>query len=118
MAAARVTRCIKRSKNLTAEPDGVVILYAQWQPISYTVHFEANEGSGTMTDQAFTYDIYQNLKTNAYTRAGWTFVDWNTKADGSGINYGDEEIVHNLTAENGAVVTLFAQWTRNLHGHL
>ena len=32
--------------NLTDEPDGVVTLYAVWEPISYTIRFDKNGGIG------------------------------------------------------------------------
>ena len=41
---------------------------AKWiNPISYTVTYNANGGSGTMSNQAFTYDAAQNLKANTFT---------------------------------------------------
>ena len=101
-------------KNLTAEPNGIVTLYAQWEPITYTVHFDANTTdpvTGSMTDQTFTYDAAQALTANAYERSGYTFVGWNTAADGKGTNYTDQEELKNLSSTQGAVITLYAKWT-------
>ena len=42
-------------------------LYAQWTPISYTVKFNANGGSGTMANQSFKWGTAQNLTANAFT---------------------------------------------------
>ncbi len=87
-------------------------LYAQWKANTYTVKFDGNgSDSGSMNDQSFTYGQSQNLTANAYSRANYTFKNWNTKADGSGKNYTDEQSVSNLTSENGAIITLYAQWT-------
>ncbi len=47
---------------------------------------------------------------NAFKRDGYTFVGWNTAADGTGILVKDKEKVSNLTAENNDVVILYAQW--------
>ena len=91
-----------------------VTLYAQWKANTYKVSFNANEGTGTMTDQSFTYDEAKKaLTTNAFTRTGYTFNGWNTQANGSGTSYADKAPVSNLTAENNATVTLYAQWKIN-----
>ena len=91
-----------------------VTLYAQWKANTYKVSFNANEGTGTMTDQSFTYDEAKKaLTTNAFTRTGYTFNGWNTQANGSGTSYADKAQVSNLTTENNATVTLYAQWKIN-----
>ena len=42
-------------------------LYAQWNPITYTVSYNANGGVGTMSSQSFVYDVSKALNTNAFT---------------------------------------------------
>ena len=87
-----------------------VTLYAQWIQI-YDVEFDANGGTGNMEKQRFVYEAEPTVLTkNTFTREGYTFVGWNTKADGSGTTYADEEKVRNLTDEAGGKVTLYAQW--------
>ena len=90
-------------------------LYAQWTANSYTVTFEANGGEGSMNQQTFTYDVAQALNQNTFTRTGYSFTGWNTQADGSGSTYVDKAEVQNLTAEAGANITLYAQWTANTY---
>lgn len=51
-----------------------------------------------------------HLTRNTYVRADYEFVEWNTKPDGTGTSYADEAEVLNLTAVNGGVVKLYAQW--------
>ena len=85
-------------------------------PNTYTVHFNANGGTSEMADQAFTYDVSQALTANAYIApTGYTFAEWNTivvpNNDNPGTPYTDGQSVSNLTAINGDVVTLYAQWT-------
>ena len=77
---------------------------------TYTVRFNANGGSGTMADQAFTYNTAQALSANAFTRIGYTFDGWSTTANGT-VAYTNGQSVSNLTAANGTTVDLFAQWT-------
>ena len=82
---------------------------------TYTVNFNPNGGSGSMDNQDFTYDIAQNLTANGFTRTGYTFVGWNTAANGTGNSYGDSAYVNNLTSEQNGTVTLYAQWTVNTY---
>lgn len=89
-------------------------LYAKWTPISYTVKFDANNenATGTMDAQIFTYDKAANLNKNAFEVKNYGFVEWNRKSDGSGTAYLDEAEILNLTTENGAEITLYAQWQK------
>lgn len=103
-------------KNLTLGADDyteAITLTATWTANHYTVAFDANGGSGTMAPQAFTYDAAQELAAASFTRAGHTFAGWNTAADGSGTSFADGTSVVNLSAEDGASVTLYAQWTED-----
>ncbi|MCR5434014.1 MAG: InlB B-repeat-containing protein, partial [Bacteroidaceae bacterium] len=85
---------------------GNVTLYAQWHD-PYTVHFDANGGTGTMNDQQITsYGLA--LTANAFTRDDYIFIGWNTKADGTGTSYADGEAVKDL-----GNTTLYAQWLVN-----
>ena len=90
-------------------------LCAQWTANTYTVTFEANGGEGSMEAQAFTYDAAQTLTPNTFTQTGYSFTGWNTQADGKGLRYEDEAEVQNLTTEEGANITLYAQWTANTY---
>ena len=67
-------------------------------------------GTGEMAAQTFTYDAEQALTANAFTRAGYDFRGWNTSASGSSVQYTDGAAVKNLSAENNAVVKLYAVW--------
>ena len=99
--------------NLTTADGGVVTLYAQWRANDYTVAFNANSGTGSMSDQAFKYDESKALSANAFGKIGYTFTGWNTAADGSGTAYSNSQVVSNLTSANGGKVTLYAQWKAN-----
>ena len=80
---------------------------AHWTPITYTVHFDANGGTGTpMPDQSFTYDAPQALASNTFARAHYAFAGWS----GAGATFADRETVCNLTNES-ATVMLTATWT-------
>ena len=84
---------------------------AAWTAHHYSVSYNANGGSGEMDDQDFTYGVSQQLSANSFTApTGYHFTGWNTAADGSGTGYDDVQSVQNLTSENNATVTLYAQW--------
>ena len=84
--------------------------YAYFKANQYTVKFDANGGTGSMSDQSHTYSVSQALTPNAFTRAGYTFEGWNTNADGTGTSYTDKQSVSNLSSTDGATITLYAQW--------
>ncbi len=93
-------------------------LYAQWTPNKYTVRYHANGGTGQMVNQEMAYGTEEALISKGFTRDGYTFTGWNTKADGSGTAYGDKEVVKDLTGENGGTVDLYAQWSKDNSGAL
>ena len=93
---------------------GDITLYVKWVPITYTVRFHKNDGSGVYTDQTFTYNASQPLATNTFTRDGWYFVGWSTETNGSLI-YADGQSVINLANEQDAVVNLYALWVQNIY---
>ncbi|MBQ6627853.1 MAG: InlB B-repeat-containing protein [Methanobrevibacter sp.] len=49
------------------------IMYAQWTPITYSIKYNANGGSGTMSNTSATYDVNVTLSNNAFTRTGYSF---------------------------------------------
>ena len=80
-----------------------------WNANTYTVRFDANGGTGEMADQSFIYDAEQVLNSNTFTYVNRNFVGWSAAPDGETL-YINNQSVRNLTAENGGVVTLYAQW--------
>lgn len=93
-------------------PAGDVTLYAVWTINTYSVSYDGNGSTGGSIPSAVNY-VYQTTVTveavGILTKTGFTFKEWNTKSDGSGIAY-DPNDTFNLGAGN---VTLFAQWSIN-----
>ena len=77
---------------------------------TYTVTYDANGGSGTMTDKKSPYadGAVATVLTNGFTRSRYTFTGWNTEPDGSGKSYAEGTPIKMLRN-----VVLYAQWTRN-----
>ena len=87
--------------------------YAHWTPITYTMRFNSNGGEGTMSDEVISYGTSKALTDNAFTKEGYTFAGWNSKADGTGTNYINKQEVFNLTDVDGTVFNLYAVWTKD-----
>ena len=106
--------------NLTTTSWGVVTLYAIWKANVYEVAFNSNPDEDTlsvaqwtMSNQDFTYDTTWALTTNAYTRAWYEFLWWNTNSWANTAEYTDHQDVINLTTTSWGVVTLYAIWSAN-----
>ena len=84
-------------------------LHAHWTANAYTVQFDANGGTGSMSDQSFTYDVAKNLTSNSFEKTGYSFGGW-AIAPASASEYGDGQLVTNLTATASGKVTLYASW--------
>lgn len=79
------------------------------------VNYNSNNGTGTMSKSEFKPDSDEKLSANTFTRVGYTFDCWNTKADGSGQSYADQRVIKELGFEKGTTVTLYAQWRPNTY---
>ena len=91
-----------------------ITLYAKWIPITYTVQYNANGGTGNMADSTFTYDAPQNLRANTFTRAGYAFTGWERIGTGS-VSFTNGQSVVNLASTAGETVTLYAVWSANAY---
>ena len=78
---------------------------------NHTVNYNgnSNDSRGSMTPDV--HNTPTALTANAFTRAGYSFVKWNTKADGTGVDFYNDEDIYGY----GADVTLYAVWTANNH---
>ena len=76
--------------------------------VVYTVTFDANGGSGTMSAESYAAGVANVLTANAFTFTGYTFTGWNTAANDAGTAYTD-----GATYPFNADVTLYAQWSAN-----
>ena len=74
-------------------------------PATYTVTYDANGGSGTMSAQTFTAGTAQNLNANAFTAPeGNGFVGWAT------TETGDVAYANSASYTATANTTLYAKW--------
>ncbi|MBQ9549262.1 MAG: InlB B-repeat-containing protein, partial [Lachnospiraceae bacterium] len=76
--------------------------------VNKTVTFESNGGSGSMEEQTVPRGVSVALNENTFTKEGFTFTEWNTAADGSGVSYADRGRIR-----ISEPVILYAQWKAN-----
>lgn len=92
---------------------GNIVLYAKWSPIQYKISYNGNGNtSGSMSVQSIAYGSGTEFTANTFKKKGYTFIGWNTKADGSGTAYVNKEDASKLTKTNGKTITLYAQWKK------
>ncbi len=109
--------------------------------VLWTTKYNANGGTGSMSNTYHIRGISTKLRDNTFTRSGYTFAGWYlyrksdtrwlyTDADGTArwylkgsqpatsvlALYKDQQSVSMLTGSTGDTVTCYAQWTPNATG--
>lgn len=80
-----------------------------WMPRdTHTLYFVGDAETNTMTPQTEPVGAVAPIEALGMTEDGWTFLGWNTEADGSGTMYQSGQ---DWTFSQGA--TLYAQWDEN-----
>ncbi len=83
-------------------------LYAVWMASNNTVAFNANGGSGEMTNQTIATDTTAPLSGNNFSRTGYTFGGWALTSVGA-VAYANTPPY----TMGPASTTLYAKWTAN-----
>lgn len=90
----------------TLVPDNDINLYAQWKINTHTIVFDLNGGTSAVPPkQTITVGALVQKPASDPVRANYTFVGWNTSADGSGTSWDFTK-----TSVPDHDVTLYAQW--------
>lgn len=66
----------QKSVTIAKGSTGNRTLTAKWEPISWTVKYDANGGSGTMADTIHQFYCDDPIRHNQFTRPGWTMIGW------------------------------------------
>lgn len=102
-------------KNLTSTNKGTITLYAVWEVNTYSVKYNANGGTGSMSNSKHTYNSAKALTANAFKRTGYTFLGWAKTDDATSVAYTNKQSVKNLSSTDGATVNLYAVWKANTY---
>lgn len=89
-----------------------ITLTAKWTPWTAKISYASTNPSagGSMNLQTVTYETATKLSKNKYYLAGYEFIGWNTKSDGTGTSYTEEADYTWTGTQNNETVTLYAQW--------
>jgi uncharacterized repeat protein (TIGR02543 family) len=88
-----------------------IVLYAVWkEAITYTLTYNVNGGSGGPAASDHVEGTTVLLSTTEPVRSGFTFVGWNSQADGLGTSYPPGGSVGAITQDT----TVFAIWAVRL----
>ena len=84
----------KKLNNIKEGSTGDKTFYAKWKLNTYKIKYNK-----TIT-----------LNKNKFKKAGYKFIGWNTKPDGTGTYYSNKSKVKNLISSGS--ITLYAQWKK------
>ena len=96
--------------------DSDIVLYATWEdstiPVTnYSVYFNSNGGSGTMTSQTTTGSTYKTPSCTFTAPSGYTFKQWALNST-SGIQYAASSTIYDISSN----ITLYALWEKASSG--
>ncbi len=108
-----MTTCFNQAGSIAAssfcdakDGDCTANLYVNWQINSYTITYDGNGNTGGSTSSTTCdYNTTCNLRSNGFTKTGYTFEGWYTAASG-GTKYGAST---KLTGN----ITVYAHWRIN-----
>ena len=95
-------------------------LYADWNPLKITFKFNANGGSGEMTNQTLSYSVTTDkatsVKANTFTYTGRHFTGWATSSTGSVVLEDNAPVTTQFDSYFKAnnvnqTITLYAKWS-------
>ena len=97
------------------KPGEKITLYAKWKKIYYNVEFNANGGDGSMSSQTIEGAKATKLKASGFKKDGYSFAFWNTKPNGSGTSYENEQEV--TLTDASEKITLYAFYEKFSYSH-
>lgn len=100
------------NKYTFGEESTSITLYIKYAANTYTIKY-----NGLEETTSFTYDSTNTkITSNIPTKTGYTFTNWNTRNDGSGISYKSNDLITNdiinYLGEDNAI-TLYPQYNIN-----
>ena len=96
---------------LLKEEDREVELFAQWNPLDYTIVYDPNGGEGEMPNDEYTGEdeTMPSKEEWTFTRKGYEFIGFKLENEGE-IQNGSQEYRSTLIPDEDRKITLYAQW--------
>ena len=99
-------------------PDNDVVITANAAKNTYTLVYNANGGTGSMSSQTVTYEEIVTARANGFSKASAEFLYWSLEPDDDGWYYevgesmdiSDLAWTQDVSDVNGATITLYAYW--------
>ncbi len=92
-------------------------IFGVWTTGTYTVVYDANGGTGSMSSQSFNHthtssDGTYKLNKNTFTRDGYTFEGWSESTSAAEVTYSDGYIISvgSDPLTTGGIIRLYAVW--------
>lgn len=87
-------------------------LYAVLVSNNYAISYDKNGGDGVNFSENVHYNTSVNLTANTFTKTGYIFNGWNTRADGKGQGFGDQDRydVPEYSESSSNSLSLYAVW--------
>ena len=80
-------------------------LYAIWKPNTYTVSYNLNGGTGSISNQTKIHNQTLTLTSTKPSRTNYEFVGWNTQSNGGGTTY-----LPGSSYTSNSEIVLYAIW--------
>ncbi len=100
----------------TINGNGTTVIKIYYTRHAYTLNFYANNenASGEMSSQTFKYGEEKAISACGFSVTAYDFAGWATEIGGGKV-YDNEQLIVNLTVENGASFDLYAIWTPTVY---
>lgn len=94
---------------------GLRTFTATWRPNKVTLRYYGNGNTCTCdeTTQEVTYDQNFVFANNMFEKTGYSFVNWNREANGSGLSYAAGSTNKNISDGDNIEINIYAQWSKN-----
>ena len=75
----------------------------KWKQLGYEINYDGNGADGGSTSGQFVpYNQTTSLNKSGYYKKGYKFKEWNSKSNGSGESYKDQQ---NISVDENKTVT-------------
>ena len=86
------------------------IIYAKWEPKTFSIFFDRQGGSGGLDSVKATFDAMVPFAGNSPTKTGHSFMGYFTEKNGKGTRYYNEHMSGEQYYQTDGNLTLFAHW--------